>query len=81
MKWLNYIRRATTKTPFPRSIFSSAILSSDANNQNSCLHKRKDFRCCRSHCQIIVSREEHEKKQLMVGEIYDLGTTGGFTGQ
>ena len=37
MKSMNYVLRATAKIPFPRSIFSNAALSSDANNRNSCL--------------------------------------------
>jgi hypothetical protein len=50
MKSINYERRTTTKTPFTRLIFNSAALSSDANNRNYCLHERKAFRSCRSHC-------------------------------
>ena len=42
--------RTTTKSLFPRWIFSSAALSRITNNRNSFLHERKDFRCCRSNC-------------------------------
>jgi hypothetical protein len=50
VKSINYVCRTTTKTSFPRSIFNSDVLSSNANNRNYCSHERKAFRSCRSHC-------------------------------
>ena len=41
LKFKRKFRRQRVKAPFPRSIFSSAALSSDANNRNSCLHEQQ----------------------------------------
>ena len=42
-KSINYVRRTSTKALFPRAIFISAALSSDAKNRNA-------VRCCQSTC-------------------------------
>jgi hypothetical protein len=68
MKSMKYLRRTTAKTPFPRSIFSIAALSSDANKRNSCLHERKAFHCCRSLCHRSPP-SSGTKSLLLVAEI------------